>query len=86
MVVIILAAAIGSGAMVGIMAYFMNRMRNLETGAPKREGVLAELEDVRERLDSTESELASLKERQDFTDRLLMRGDAIGSDSTDEAE
>jgi len=74
---ILFAAVIGSAAMVGVIGYLMNRIRQLELQAsgelqPRRvigsEGLRDEL---RDELMAMQDEIERLTERVDFTERLL---------------
>jgi Skp family chaperone for outer membrane proteins len=75
---IIFAAVIGSASMVGIIAYFMHRMRQLEAGTTGEAGshqLVDEVSGMREELVTVQEEMSALSERLDFTEKLLMRGD-----------
>ena len=76
-VLIIFAAAAGSGTMVAIIAWFLNRLRSLESGAlsgHELQRLSSELDDLRADLLATHSEVKDLSERLDFTERLLSTG------------
>lgn len=75
---IIFAAVIGSTAMMGVLAWFFNRIRRLEDGGGGGIGAgrLAErLEETEEELLALRREMRSLAERVDFTEKLLTSGD-----------
>jgi hypothetical protein len=75
---IIFAAVIGSAAMVGIFAYFLHRIRQIETGLTGEAGsrqLFDQLDGMREELLAVREEVSAMSERLDFTEKLLMRGD-----------
>ncbi len=75
---IIFAAVIGSTAMMGILFYFLNRIRQLEgraTGDLPTGGLSEQLSRIQEDLFLAQEELSRLTERMDFTEKLLMSGD-----------
>ena len=75
---IIFAAVIGSTAMMGIMAYFLNRIRKLEGngfGDLPMGSSSDQLSRIQEDLFLAQEELSRLTERMDFTEKLLMSGD-----------
>lgn len=75
---IIFAAVIGSAAMVGIFAYFLHRIRQIEVGTAGEESsreLSEQVSQMREELLAVQDEMSSLTERLDFTEKLLMRGD-----------
>ena len=75
---IIFAAVIGSAAMVGILAYFLHRIRQIETGTAAGAGskqLVDQVDGMREELTTVQEEMSALSERLDFTEKLLMRGD-----------
>jgi len=84
---IIFAAVIGSTMMVGVFAYFLHRIRQLEAGS-RGEGappqLTREMSELREELAAVEEAFAALSERLDFTEKLLMKG--ADADSSDESE
>ena len=81
---IIFAAVIGSASMVAIFAYFLHRIRQIESGTgdegPRE--LSDQVSQMREDLLAVQEEMSALTERLDFTEKLLMRGD----DSTDTTE
>jgi uncharacterized coiled-coil protein SlyX len=82
---IIFAAVIGSASMVGISAYFLHRIRQLEAGTTGEEGsreLSDQVSQVREELLAVRDDMSALTERLDFTEKLLMRGD----DAADKTE
>jgi len=84
---IIFAAVIGSTMMVGVFAYFLHRIRQIEAGdagegsSPR---LTQEVNELREELAAVEEAFSVLSERLDFTERLLMKGDE--TNSSDESE
>lgn len=75
---IVFAAVIGSTAMIAILAYFLNRIRRIETGFADAAGSRQLADDVagiREELLAVQDDMSTLSERLDFTERLLMQGD-----------
>lgn len=81
---IIFAAVIGSSAMVAILAYFLHRIRQLESTASSETGPQALADEVggmREELHAVQEQLSIQSERLDFTEKLLMSADDEGSDS-----
>jgi len=74
---IIFAAVIGSAAMVGVFAYFLHRIRQLEAGTARGGGTRKlsdEVNGLREDLLTVQEEMSALSERIDFTEKLLMKG------------
>ncbi|MBT8397718.1 MAG: hypothetical protein HKO65_05845 [Gemmatimonadetes bacterium] len=75
---IIFAAVIGSAAMVGILAYFLSRIRRLEGGMPGDQAprqLTDQMDTMVEELMALQGEVNNLSERLDFTEKLLMTGD-----------
>ncbi len=75
---IVFAAVIGSAAMVGIIAYFLHRIRQIETRSTGEAGsrqLFDHVNEMREELLTVQAEVSALSERLDFTEKLLMRGD-----------
>jgi len=75
---IVFAAVIGSAAMVGIIAYFLHRIRQIETRSTGEAGshqLFDHVNEMREELLTVQEEVSALSERLDFTEKLLMRGD-----------
>jgi outer membrane murein-binding lipoprotein Lpp len=82
---IIFAAVIGSASMVAIFAYFLHRIRQIESGTgddASSHQLSGDVRQMREELVAVQEEMSALTERLDFTEKLLMRGD----DSTDRPE
>lgn len=81
---IIFAAVLGSATMVGILAYFLHRIRRLESADTRQaaiEGMIDEMEAMRTELLTAQNEMLALTERLDFTERLLgSPDDPPGSD------
>ena len=77
-VLIILSASIGSGALVAIAMWFYFRMKRLEaTGGADLKDLdrLAEqVAALRDQLLATREEMGELHERVDFAERMLARG------------
>lgn len=83
---IIFAAVIGSAAMMGILAYLLHRIRQIEsgTGGEAASHQLADqVNGMREDLLTVQEEMTLLSERLDFTEKLLTTGDnsAVSDDS-----
>jgi len=75
---IVFAAVIGSASMMGIFAYFLHRIRQIEAGTAGERGsdqLGDPMNELREELLAVQEEVAALTERLDFTEKLLMRGD-----------
>ncbi len=84
---IIFAAVIGSAAMVGIFAYFLFRLRQIEAGTTGEAGsqqLADQVNLMREELLTVQDEMSALTERLDFTEKLLTSGeDADTSDGSE---
>lgn len=84
---IVFAAVIGSTAMMGILAYFLHRIRQIEAGTAGEAGahqLTGQVNDMREELLTVQEELSAMSERLDFTEKLLMSGDdAAASDGSE---
>ena len=81
-VLILLAAVVGSGSMVGFLSWALYRLRRLErrdTGSGAFEALTAQLETLRYELEAVHGEVARLKEQADFTERLLTTESESGS-------
>jgi hypothetical protein len=73
---ILLAALIGTTAMVGVFAFLFHRVRRIEDGREAGPYRLAEqVQRLEEELLSVQTEMSALSERLDFTEKLLMSGD-----------
>jgi len=75
---IIFAAVLGSMTMVGILAYFLHRIRRLESADTREvaiEGMIDEMEAMRTEMLTAQNEMLALAERLDFTERLLENPD-----------
>jgi len=82
---IIFAAVIGSAAMVGVLAYLLNRIRQLESGSSGGTGsgqLVEQVNRLREELLTVQEEMSSFTERLDFTEKLLMSGDEADDSDT----
>ena len=83
---IVFAAVIGSTAMMGILAYLLHRIRQIEAGTTGDEGIhqlVGQVNGMREELLTVQDEVSALSERLDFTEKLLMSGDdAAASDES----
>ena len=77
---ILIAAIIGSGSMVGILAWMASRIRALESHDSSL--LLEQIEVLRSELEAVGHSVASLEERTDFTEKLLTSGS--GSDARSE--
>ncbi len=74
---LMLIAALGSGALVAIFAWFYQRMKQLEGG--RNDGsdwtlISEQLDVVRDQLSAMDDEMTRLNERVDFTEKLLEPG------------
>jgi len=77
-VLIILAAVVGSSAMMAAFAWILYRIRRLESGNGGASEVLRlgeEVDSLRAELQVTHADISDLSERLDFTERLLSPGD-----------
>ncbi len=75
---IVFAAVIGSSAMMGIIAYLLHRIRQLEgrtLGEAGPDRISARLVEMQEDLQAVQDQMVSLSERLDFTEKLLTKGD-----------
>ena len=73
---ILFAALIGTTAMVGVFAFLFHRLRRIEDGSEAGPYRLAEqVQRLEEELLSVQTEMSSLSERLEFTEKLLMSGD-----------
>lgn len=80
---IIFAVVMGSAAMAGVIAYLLHRIRQVEGRTLGEAGpgrILGEVHGLREDILRLEEEVASLTERVEFTDKLLLRGSDAGGD------
>jgi hypothetical protein len=76
---IVIAAVAGSTVVMGIIAYFLHRIRRVEGrtfGDAGQDQLLDQIREIRDDLIRLEDEMSALSERVDFTDKLLMSGDA----------
>ena len=84
---IVFAAVIGSAAMMGILAYFLHRIRQIEAKTTGEEGsnqLVDHVDAMREELLKVQEEMLALSERLDFTEKLLTSGDdAVTSDGSE---
>jgi len=84
---IVFAAVIGSSAMIGMIAYFLHRLRRIEVGSANEAGAhpLADhLADIQDELRAVQEDVSALSERLDFTEKLLMQSDeASASDDSE---
>jgi len=81
---IILAAALGSAAVIGFLGYLFSRLRRLEGGAFDRPGpyqLSDQVTGMAEEILALQEEVSNLSERLEFTEKLLMGG---RKDSTSE--
>jgi hypothetical protein len=81
---VLIAAVIGSAAMASILTWVFLRFRSLEAPGGGSRDLLAMEEQLRrlaEELDSAHGQIEGLRERLDFTEKLL----GSGSDRDDEA-
>ena len=76
-VLIILAAVLGSSALVAAFAWILFRQRALEQGSSATDlrRLSDEVDELRAELHSVHSDISDLTERIDFTERLLAPGD-----------
>lgn len=84
---IVFAAVIGSAAMMGIIVYFLHRIRQIEAKAIGEAGshhLLDRVDAMQEELLAVQKEMSALSERLDFTEKLLTSGDdAAASDGSE---
>ena len=84
---IVLTAVIGSTAMMGILAYFFHRIRQIEaktTGEAGSHQLVDQVDAMQEELLTVQEEMLALSERLDFTEKLLMSGgDAVASEGSE---
>ena len=84
---IVFAAVIGSTAMMGILAYFLHRIRQIEAKTAGEAGshqLVDHVDAMQEELLAVQEEVSRLSERLDFTEKLLMSGDdAVASDGSE---
>ena len=84
---IVFAAVIGSTAMIGIFAYFLHRIRQIEartTGEAGSHRLVDQVDAMQEELLAVQEEVSRLSERLDFTEKLLMSGDdAVAPDGSE---
>ncbi len=75
-VLIILAAVIGSGAMTLVLAWITHRVRSLElsAGGAELDRLAEQLNELRDDIQAANAGIANLTERLDFTERLLTDG------------
>ena len=81
-VLIILAAVLGTAVFVSLIAWFANRLQRLESGgggASEIGRLESELDDLRAELQQAHADISDLSERLDFTERLLSPGDESDS-------
>jgi len=79
---IVFAAVTGSAAMMGILAYLLHRIRQIETRTTGEIGsnqLADQVIGLQEELLAVQEELSSMSERLDFTERLLTGGDDTAS-------
>ena len=84
---IVFAAVIGSAAMMGILAYLLHRIRQVETRTPGEVGsnqLADQVGGLQQELLAVQEELSSMSERLDFTEKLLSGGhDTAASDGSE---
>lgn len=69
---LVIAAVVGSAAMTAIFGWLLHRINRLESSGPDSARQLApQLEALQEELASVRGDLEALAERVDFTERLL---------------
>lgn len=73
-VLILLAAVIGSGSMVGVGMWLYFRIKRLEGENEGLVQMTERLDVVRDQLTTVQDQLGELQERLDFTERMLTRG------------
>lgn len=72
-VLVLLAAVVGSGSMVGVGIWLYYRVKRLEGENRDLRTVDSRVEEIREQLDQVQGQLGELYERVDFTERMLAR-------------
>ena len=76
---ILFAAVIGSSAMTALLAYILLRNRQVggrDSGEIGGRSLVDQLDGIAEELHSIQGQVSSLTERMDFTEKLLMSGEA----------
>ena len=79
---IVFAAVIGSGAMMGIIAYFLHRLRQIEaktTGEAGSHQLADQVDAMQEELLTVQERMLALSERLDFSEKLLMGDDGAAA-------
>ena len=81
-VLVLLAAVLGSSAMVGIVGWTWGRLKRLEERRPPGTEELRRLSDevdaMREELVAARKQLREIADRTEFTERLLTKGPETG--------
>ena len=72
-VLVLLAAVVGSGSMVGVGMWLYYRVKRLEGENRDLLTLDTQVGEVHEQLDQLQGQLAELNERMDFTERILGR-------------
>ena len=72
-VLVLLAAVVGSGSMVGVGMWLYYRVKRLEGENRDLRTLDTQVGEVHEQLDQLQGQLAELHERLDFTERMLGR-------------
>jgi putative effector of murein hydrolase len=84
---VVVAAVIGSTATIGVLAYFLHRIRQIEakgTGESDSHHLDGAVKAMEEELLTIQQEFSALAERLDFTEKLLTSSDDAG-ESADSA-
>lgn len=84
---LVFAGVIGAGSMVAVFAYFLNRIRLIEsgsTGGSSPHHLVEQVNRIREELLTVQEEMSSFTERLDFTEKLLMSGDEADESESSE--
>ena len=82
--IVLIAAVLGSGTMVAVLAWLAFRVRRLEAGegVADRARLLDEIEDLREEVEAARRQTRALEEQVDFMERLLASGDGSTDDES----
>lgn len=83
---IVLVAVIGSTTLLGMYAYLLNRIRQIESNPSGDAGsrqLVDQVNEMRDELVTVQREMSALSDRLDFTEKLLMKGDDATSDGSE---
>ena len=80
---ILMAAILGTGTVVGFGGWLVNRIRRIESrnNDPELlEKLFEQVEHLRDQGEVTREEIAELQERVDFAERLLTKGENVAAE------